>query len=113
MATEDRAGGLWSECCRVPAAGKTTHLVTTELVRRHRVVKGPVGGKDVLKHGPCAVGKWSTCQGNVLVSPGREDRQLKVCARWLCSCDSSHKRKGWETQDRQGENIARGRAVHY
>lgn len=50
VATEDRAGGLWwlwSECCRVPAAGKATHLVTTELVRRHRAVKGPVGGKGV------------------------------------------------------------------
>lgn len=60
-----RSGGLWSECCRVPAARKATHLVTTELVRRHRVVKGPVGGKDVLKQGAHGVGKWSTCQGNV------------------------------------------------
>lgn len=40
----------------------------------------------MLKQGPHGVGKWSTCQGNVSVAPGREDRQLKVCARWLCSC---------------------------
>lgn len=86
VATEDRAEGLWLECCRVPAARKATHLVTIELVRRHRVVKGPVGGKDVLKQGPHGVGKWSTCQGNVLVAPGREDWQLKICAKWLCSC---------------------------
>lgn len=33
----------------------------------------------MLKQGPHGVRKWSRCQE-------REDGQLKVCARWLCSC---------------------------